>query len=253
MPCAKRTVIITGASFGVGRALAVELARRGARLVLNARSEGALEQTLEACRELDAMALAVAGDASRDDVAARMAARAAELGEPGGFIHAAGVLKPGPTTWELSHEDFGEVFAASVTAAHCLLRHALPPLVEAGHGFGVFFGSGAAELTQPGIGAYCAAKAAEEHLMRQTAAELGQGPVSVFAYRPGIVDTRMQTQARESEGGAAERLQQVFRPWKEQGELIAPEEAALGLIRYLKDGPAKLHGKVVHVKDAPAL
>lgn len=240
------SLILTGASLGVGRALAPMLAAEGAALVVNARSEEPLRETMDACAAASAQAetgaahAMVAGDASEARVAEALVREALALGDFHGFIHCAGVLAPGPTLWELSPERFGQVFAASPMAAYQLARAAYPHLVRRGRGLAVFFGSGAAERAQPGIAAYCAAKAAEEHIARQLAAEAPD--ILAFNYRPGIVDTRMQTQARESEGGSAEALKEVFVPWKEQGQLLTAEESAAGLVRLLAAGPERYQG-----------
>ena len=143
----------------------------------------------------------VAGDASKAETVASMLEAARAIGNFQGFIHAAGLLHPGPYIWELSSGDFQAVFAANVMAGHQWIRYCLPDLLSKGEGLAVFFGSGAAEKTQPGIAAYCAAKAAEEHLARRLAAEAPS--VTTLIYRPGIVETRMQVQARKSQGGAA--------------------------------------------------
>ncbi len=246
-----KTLLLTGASMGIGRALAVALTGEGVNLVINARSAGLLRETRELCVGPEGPAKAVVevvvGDASKAETVAAMVEAARKIGIFWGFIHAAGILHPGPYLWELSAEDFQAVFQANVMAAHQLIRGCLPTLREQGDGLAVFFGSGAAEKTQPGIAAYCAAKAAEEHLARQLAAEAPE--ITSLVYRPGIVETRMQAQARESEGGAAEQLQAVFRPWKEQGQLMTPEESAGGLVQLLAANPRRLHGRTWDVRD----
>jgi NAD(P)-dependent dehydrogenase (short-subunit alcohol dehydrogenase family) len=246
-----KTLLLTGASMGIGRALAVALAREGVNLVINARSADLLRETRELCAgrgaSPDAVVEIVVGDASRVETVATMTKAAQKIGNFQGFIHAAGILHPGPYVWELSDTDFLAVFQANVMAAHQLVRGCLPLLLDQGSGLAVFFGSGAAEKTQPGIAAYCAAKAAEEHLARQLAAEAPE--ITSLVYRPGIVETRMQVQARESEGGAAQKLQAVFRPWKEQGQLMTPEQSAAGLVRLLAANPRRLHGKTWDVRD----
>jgi NAD(P)-dependent dehydrogenase (short-subunit alcohol dehydrogenase family) len=242
-----QSMIVTGASRGIGRALAFELASRGVNLVLNARSREPLEHAAGLCGDKGARAEAVPGDASRAEVAEALAEKAAGLGDFFGFVHVAGVLRPGPLVSEISPEDFDTVVKASLTAAHRLARAAYPRLLDRGEGVAVFFGSGAAERAQVGIGTYCAAKAAEEHLMRQLAAEHPE--VASFVYRPGIVETRMQERARESEGGGAEPLQKVFRSWKEKGELITPEESAGYLAGLLFKDPARFHGRVVRIGE----
>ncbi len=242
-----KTLILSGASTGVGRALALALAERGASLVLNARAKGPDSDLREVCRACKGRAVCVAGSVGDAGVAAALVREAEQLGDFGGFIHAAGVLAPGPTLWELPPEDFDMVMEASVRGAYMLVRHAVPVLLRSGQGVAVFFGSGAAQIVQPGIAAYCAAKAAEEHLMRQLAAEAPA--ICSFVYRPGIVDTRMQAQARQSRGGAAEQLKRVFAPWHAKGELISPERSAQRLVRALEGDPWVHHSSVLHESD----
>lgn len=246
-----KTLLLTGASMGIGRALAVALAGEGVNLVINARSADLLRETRNLCGGPEKMSNGhvqdIAGDASRAKTVEAMLQAARKIGNFWGFIHAAGLLHPGPYIWELAPEDFQAVFQANLMASHQLIRCCLPELLSQGEGLAVFFGSGAAEKTQPGIAAYCAAKAAEEHLARQLAAEAPS--VTTLVYRPGIVETRMQAQARESRGGAAEQLQAVFRPWKEQGQLISPEQSAAGLVRLLAVNPRRLHGKTWDIRN----
>ncbi len=232
---------------GIGNALARELAREGANLVLGARSEERLTATRNDCRRLGVKAECISGDVSTSNVAQELVTVANELGNFFGFIHAAGVLAPGPTLWEMNKTRFREVMDASVTAAHQLIRHAVPLLLWRGEGLAVFFGSGAADIAQPGIGAYCAAKAAEEHLARQLAAEAP--PVTTIIWRPGVVETRMQKEARESSGGAAERLKKVFIPWKEDNLLLTPKASAQGLVRFLLNNPEAYNGKIADIRE----
>jgi NAD(P)-dependent dehydrogenase (short-subunit alcohol dehydrogenase family) len=242
---ANETYIVTGASRGIGRALALELARRGAGLVLNARDAEALAETAAACAEAGGKDVAeVAGSAGKDAVARALVDMAlANAGENfAGVVHAAGVLRPGPHFWELPVAHCNEVFEAAVFAVHRLARHAFPALLKRGRGVFALFGSGAAEIAQPGIAAYCAAKAAEEHLVRQLALEAPA--ITTFAFRPGVVDTRMQEEARNAKGGGAKRLHAVFKPWHERGELLDPAVPARALTSILETDPRQFHGRV---------
>jgi len=242
-----KTLVLTGASRGIGRALALELAKEGVHLVLGARSAEPLTETSAQCRKLGVKAVCISGDVSSSNVAQELVQVAIEFGDFYGFIHAAGVLAPGPAVWELNKRRFKEVMDASVTAAHQLIRHAVPSLLWRGEGLAVFFGSGAADRAQPGIGAYCAAKAAEEHLARQLAAEAP--PITTVIWRPGIVETQMQVQARECKGASAEQLKSVFQPWKKKGMLMTPEESARGLVEFLKGNPERYNGKVADIRE----
>lgn len=238
-----KTLILTGASLGMGRALALLLAREhGVNLVLNARHAEPLAEVAAECRTAGVAVRPVAGSAAREAVAAALVTEALALGHFYGFIHAAGVLRPGLLLWELPPARFREVLDSHLTAAYQLIRQAVPELLKTGVGLAVFFGSGAAVSNLPGIGAYCVAKGAEEHLARQLAAEAPQ--ITSFVFRPGVVDTRMQRQARQARGGGADILHRRFRGYKEREELSSPEEAARRLVHLLAHNPRQYHGRI---------
>jgi NAD(P)-dependent dehydrogenase (short-subunit alcohol dehydrogenase family) len=239
-----KSLIITGASMGIGRALALELAGLGVNLILNARHAPALEKVAAGCRALGPEAVPVAGNAACLKTAAAMVAQALTLDGFYGFIHAAGLLHPGPWLWEMSPRQFQEVLDSHVTAAFQLTRAAMPALLKQREGLAVFFGSGAAEAVIPGIGAYCVAKAAEEHLARQLAAEAPQ--ITSFIYRPDATETRMQRQARQATGGGAANLKRIFGGYQEWGLLATPEEEAQALVRILLNHPRRYQGKIAH-------
>jgi NAD(P)-dependent dehydrogenase (short-subunit alcohol dehydrogenase family) len=238
-----KNLIITGASLGIGRALALELAGRGVNLVLNARHRSPLAKAAASCEGRGVKVAQVAGDAARAGTAESMVAEALEIGEFHGFIHAAGVLHPGSFLWELPPDHFKEVLASHVVAAYQLVRAAVPHLLGQGGGLAVFFGSHAAVSNLPGIGAYNIAKAAEEHLARQLAQEAPD--IVSLVFRPGVTETRMQEQAREAKGGAAEILHRHFKGYLETGEVDTPEDAARRLVGFLLNDPRRHHGRIV--------
>jgi NAD(P)-dependent dehydrogenase (short-subunit alcohol dehydrogenase family) len=240
-----KSIIVTGASGGIGRALALALAEEGAGLVLNGRRREALEKVGQECAR--ARVELVAGSAAAAKVAEALVQKALEMGNFYGFIHAAGVLHPGPVVYELAGEQLREIFEASVAASFEMVRAAFPPLIESGGGVAVFLGSGAAERVIPGMGAYCAAKAAEEHLVRQLAAEVPQ--VVSLAFRPGVVDTPMVREIFRAGGKAAERLRGEFSAFERNGEIHPPEVPASALVSILKNDPRRFHGKVATWRD----
>jgi NAD(P)-dependent dehydrogenase (short-subunit alcohol dehydrogenase family) len=237
-----KTFIVTGASRGIGRALALELVGSGADVVLNARDGALLSDTAGLCESSGQRVRHVAGDIGSAETAQRLVQEATALGRFSGFIHNAGVARPGPFLWELSEEGFQEVIHASLVGAYQLIRFAVPALLSEGTGIAVFVGSSAAEMTLPGLGAYCVAKSAEEHLARQLAAEAPS--IISFAYRPGVVDTHMQAQAREASGGAAPLLHREFQGYQKRGELKSPETVARALVHMMTHDPARFHGRV---------
>lgn len=245
-----KTLIVTGASRGIGKALALELAESGADLVLNARDAALLSDTALQCESLGRNVRYMAGDVGIADTARRLVEEATARGDFYGFVHNAGVARPGPLLWELPEEGFQEIMGASLMGSYQLVRFAVPALLARSEGIAVFVGSAAADMTLPGLGAYCVAKSAEEHLARQLAAEAPS--IISFAYRPGVVDTRMQAQAREASGGAAHLLHREFRGYQQRGELKPPETVAKALVHMLTHNPARFHGRTVTWRSGAA-
>lgn len=237
-----RTYIVTGASSGIGQAVSLALARRGMNLVLNARHAGPLIETAEACRGVGAEIETTAGDVDSEAVCREMTAKAQALGDFYGIIHAAGVLHPGPYLWEFNRDQVAGIINAGLTGTLSLIRIAVPRLSEQGRGVVVLFGSGAVDAHLPGIGLYSAVKAAEEFIGLQLAVEAPE--LSTIVFRPAIVDTRMQAQAREAQGGAAQNLRPHFQTYRNQGLLLTPDQAAQALLKVLK-APETCRGRIV--------
>jgi len=241
-----KTMIVTGASRGIGRALASELAQNGANLVLNARSEALLEEVATIARWKGVHASTVVGDAALADNAQKMVKAAIDIGEFVGFVHNAGIAYPGPFLYELSEAMLENVWRTNVLAGYQLARFSYPELRKKENGLAIFFGSGAAEMNVEGLGAYCFSKAAEEHLARQLAAEAPE--ITCFVYRPGAVETELQKGARVAKGSGAKVLHRVFGELKERG-LQTPETAARALVQIIQRDPHHFHGKIANYKD----
>lgn len=243
-----QTFIITGASRGIGAALTMEFAKAGANVVLGARNKGALEMVRDAVKELGVQAVAVAGSAADDGVAQQLVKAAKVIGNFAGFVHNAGILNAGPLVVELPEAQYDEILESNLKGGYQLARYSYPNLRRQQGGVAVFLGSGAAEHHIPGMGIYGVAKAAEEYLARQLALEVPE--VTCFIYRPGIVETDMQRQLREAEGGGATALRPLFQGYKAQGRVLSPEQSARALVRILGGEPRKFHGKIATYSDA---
>ena len=242
-----RTLIVTGASRGIGRALVSELAQNGVNLVLNARNGELLEEAASAVRGKGVQALTVIGDAASASKAQDMVKAAITIGEFTGFIHNAGTAYPGPFLYELPEEAFESVWRSNVLAAYQIARFSYPELIRRKSGLAVFLGSMMAETNMHGIGAYCLSKAAEEHLAKQLATEVPE--VTCFVYRPGPVETDLHRSAREAKGSGAETLHRVFRGMQEQGIILTPEAVARALVKIIQREPHRFHGKIATYKE----
>jgi NAD(P)-dependent dehydrogenase (short-subunit alcohol dehydrogenase family) len=180
--------IITGASRGLGRALATGLADAGWRLVLDARDSTALEATRAAIGDA---AIAVPGDVTDPAHRAALIAEADRLGGPDLLVNNAGILGPSPqpALADYPATALREVYEVNVFAPLALAQLALRARV----GMIANITSDAAVEPYPGWGGYGSAKAAVEALSRVLAAE--QPNVLVWAVDPGDLRTRMHQEA----------------------------------------------------------
>jgi NAD(P)-dependent dehydrogenase (short-subunit alcohol dehydrogenase family) len=195
---AGRSALITGASRGLGRALALELGRQGARLVLVARGRRALVAVAEAIREAGGEAHALPADVGDPEAAVRLAGQAAALVGPVDLlIHAASTLGPTPLPRLLDTDPaaFLRVLQVNLLGPFRLTRAIVGGMAVRGAGTVLAISSDAAVEAYPAWGAYGASKAALDHLTRTWAAELGEAGVRVLSVDPGEMDTDMHAAA----------------------------------------------------------
>jgi NAD(P)-dependent dehydrogenase (short-subunit alcohol dehydrogenase family) len=193
-----RSILITGASRGLGAALARALGREGARLVLVARDALALESVAETIRAGGGEAHTFPFDVSRPEAAAAIAGAAAALVGPiDVVVHNASSLGPVPLVPLLDTTDaaFEEALATNLTGPFRLTRAVAGSMALRGHGLIVHVTSDAASTPYAGWGAYGVSKAALEHLGRIWAAELADTGVRFLTVDPGEMDTKMHADA----------------------------------------------------------
>lgn len=186
-----RVVLVTGASRGIGRALARTLAEDGARLVLTARSDGSLNALGRDLEAGGARVLTVAGDVGRDEDAARMAAAADEaFGRVDVLVNNAAVLLERAPVTRLPAAQWEETLRVNVVGVANMLRHVVPGMEARGEGVVVNVSSAWGRFAAADVGPYCASKFAVEAITQSLAEEVGPGVV-VFALNPGVIATDM--------------------------------------------------------------
>jgi NAD(P)-dependent dehydrogenase (short-subunit alcohol dehydrogenase family) len=195
-----RIALVTGASRGIGRAIALELARHGAHVVALARTQGALEEFDDDVRALGGCATLVPCDVADFDALDRLGAALFERwGKLDIFVGAAGLLGPLSPLAHVDVKDWNRVMAVNVTANWRLVRSLDPLLRASGAGRVLFVTSGAAHKAKPYWGPYAVSKAALDALARTYAAEVANEGVSVMIANPGPMRTRMRAQAMPGE------------------------------------------------------
>lgn len=230
---AGRLALVTGASRGIGRAVALELVHRGAQVIALARTQGALEELDDQMRGAgDAAATLVPCDICDFDALDRLGAtifeRWGKLDILVGNAGQLGALSPighfDPPTWD-------KVFAVNVTANYRLLRALDPLLRQSDAGRAVFVTSGAGQRAdvRPYWGLYAATKAALDALARAYAAETANtSAIKVMLANPGPLRTRMRASAMPGENPLTLKTPEDFAPrladlcaptWSETGKL----------------------------------
>lgn len=190
--------LITGASRGLGEALALELGRQGARLVLVSRSRAALEPVVSRIREAGGEAHALEADlGEKGDIYPLAGAAAALVGPLDLLLHNASDLGPTPLRLLLDTEceDLERVLAVNLLGPFRLSRVIAGSMALRGKGTIVHVTSDASVNAYSHWGAYSVSKAALDHLSRLWAAELGERGVRSFSVDPGEMDTAMHAAA----------------------------------------------------------
>lgn len=183
-------IIVTGASTGIGRATALQLAGEGARVSLIARSADKLEQLVNAISAAGGQAKAFPVDvADRAGLAGAFADAAAAFGAAYGlFANAGGGGQFAPFT-DFSDDNWDSLIATNLTSVFQSIRAVLPAMLEAGDGAIVVTGSLASERGMPNNAGYVASKHGVLGLARAAAAEAAPRNVRVNCILPGLIET----------------------------------------------------------------
>jgi 3-oxoacyl-[acyl-carrier protein] reductase len=246
----KRTALVTGGGRGIGRAVALGLARSGARVAVLARSVEQVQETVRLIDDAGGAGLAVPADVT-DDVATQAAlTRIVDTFGPVEVLvgNAAVVWPLGPSR-TIDPAEWAAAIAVNLTAVARLNLAVLPAMLDQGWGRIVTVSSGVVARPASMIGgnAYVTSKAALEAHSLNLAAELADTGVTVNVYRPGAVDTAMQEWIRDQDGTDFPTLRQRFRRMHEDGLLITPEQSAAALLARLAGTEA---GQIWNVDDA---
>ena len=243
-----QTIIITGASRGLGAATAKLAATRGASVVLNARSADALAEVVREIEAAGGTALAVPGDVSQEDNCRRLVDRAVStFGRLDALINNAGILPPIAPIAEAEPLGWQKNLEVNLLGPVLLTQAALPHLRRQ-KGRAIHVSSGAAVSAIPGWGAYSVSKAGVNHFNKILAAE--EPAITTLAFRPGVVDTAMQTLIRnEGSGQMPADKHAYFVNLHQQGKLLPPEKPGRALAMLALYAPPAWSGEFIQWDD----
>ena len=215
-----RVALVTGASRGIGRAIALALGAAGAAVACAARSLDQVRATAEQIRGAGGGAVGLRLDVTRaTEIAAAVADAQAALGPLDVLVNNAGVTLEKRAV-EVTDEEWDTVLATNLTSMFRCARAAAPGMIERGRGKVINVGSMYGVLGVPRYAAYCASKAAVDGLTRSVAAEWARHGIRVNCLAPGLMNTEIPRAALADEKTRARFLSKI--PARRIGE---PEEA----------------------------
>jgi len=242
---AQKVVILTGASRGIGLAIAHCLLKQPCNVVVIARSREPLEALNQ---QYPGQVKVVAGDIADPAISKEAHDIATSTWKRvDGLIINHGVLDPVKRVANTDAEEWRQCFDINVFSAISMVKACLPSLRESG-GRIVMCSSGAATGHYATWGAYGASKAAMNHLVGTLAVE--EPSVTTVSIRPGVVDTAMQQAIRETHHTAMEKDDAAkFKELHSSGSLLRPEQPGNVMARLSLDMPKELSGKFLTWND----
>jgi NAD(P)-dependent dehydrogenase (short-subunit alcohol dehydrogenase family) len=208
--------LVTGATSGIGRATALQLARDGFEVIVHGRDAGRGKATADAIVSAGGRARFIAADLSDPEAVRGLAA---EAGEVDVLVNNAGISWFGPTA-DLSPAQYDALFAGNVRAVYFLVAALAPKMVARGHGSIINVGSLGGSVGIPNSAAYSATKAALDGLTRAWAAEFSPRGVRVNTVAPGPTYTSIGPRERTEALGRTTLLDRAAKD-SEIAEVIA--------------------------------
>ena len=218
-----QVAIVTGASRGLGRAVAMAYGKEGAKVVVTSRASsptgllGTAQETCEAIRSEGGEALAITCDSTDDLQVEEMTKKVIDrFGKVDYLVNNAGIMIPGEPFLDIDPARWDNLMATNITGPYLACRHVLPYMIARRQGHVINIGSGAASNHRAGGSAYCSSKAALHLMSLCLAEEMKEHNIRVNVLDPGPL---------KSEGSSAI-------PWtKHDWHLrLTPEEAAPSVI-----------------------
>jgi NAD(P)-dependent dehydrogenase (short-subunit alcohol dehydrogenase family) len=237
---------VTGGGRGIGRAIAEQLSREGARVAVAGRTQAEIEATAAA---LGGVAIRLdVGD--RGELAGALGSVRERLGHIDLLVNNAGVAESAPLD-RTSDALWDRMLAVNVTGAFALCRALIPPMIQRGFGRVVNVASNAGLMGYAYSTAYCASKHAMVGMTRAIALEIARTDVTINCVCPGWVNTQMADEAisriAEKTGRNADAARRTLEGMSPQRRLVEPEEVALVVAMLCSPAARSIHGQAIPI------
>jgi 3-oxoacyl-[acyl-carrier protein] reductase len=241
-----KRILVTGASRGIGQAIAVDLAKHGAKVAVLATRLANLEQTCALIAAAGSESLPLEGDISQASTAVDAVKTVVDAwGGIDGLVANAGITKDN-LLLRMTEEQFDEVIDVNLKGTFHFLKAVTKPMMKQRAGSIVFIGSVVAAIGNPGQANYCAAKAGLHGMARSAAIELGGRGITVNVVSPGFIATDMTSALPEAAQEAMKNKIALGRPGN--GQDIA------GAVRFLQSSDGSyITGQVMLVDGGLSL
>lgn len=235
-----KIALVTGATRGIGRAIADALGKQGATVVGTATSQGGADTITANLKEAGIEGFGMVMDVSDpDSIDAGLKKMTGELGAPVILVNNAGITRDN-LLLRLKDDDWSAVIETNLSSVYRLSKSVLRGMAKARWGRIINISSVVAGMGNPGQGNYCAAKAGVEGFTRSLAREMSNRGITANCVAPGFIDTDMTKALDEGQRNAM--LENI-----PAGRLGAPEEVAAVVAFLASDAAAYVTGDTINV------